>query len=442
MKTIKRIGWQAAKLSGTGAVVAGVALAIITLSPGEDPSEGVGVSKSEADITWFSATGPTHTRRFADALERLGHSRPRLYTHNGNDVYVSDRTTRKSPTQVMRRYQHQFVTEGVNSRAYLKGTDQLRAGEMTKQKAALLEEMSRAVMNGDIVPRKVSDEKVTMFGLLRDPDEQIDNPGEASEKVARAAEQLEGPVERIPAVYERCGGDPALLEAVQRETDTASADGKSCNGPGGFCSDELRQLRRRKRTLKAFSRAIVQQPDLEDCPALNRWMKDQYRRQGDQFADKVDAFRSIEANRDEESGLTHVTAVWSKRGMNMKTAMSGREGEERAQPMSGPDFPLCHSCESGWSFAGSGSEKSYANHVVWSDRSVPEVATEYARLMAQRGWSRRGTSVERARVRRALNVPDSSTQFLRFTRGKRHLTLRIRPNDRANRTEITAIRSD
>jgi hypothetical protein len=442
MESIKRIGWQAAKLACTAGIVAGVGLAIITLSPGDDPSEGVGVSNSEADITWFSATGPTHTRRFADALERLGHNAPRLYTLNGNDVYVSDRTTRKSPTQVMRRYQHQFVTEGVNDRAYLKGTDQLRAGKMNKQKAAMLEEISRAVMNGSVVPRKVTDEKVTMFGLLRDPDEQIDGPGDGADKVAEAADQLAGPVEHIPEVYERCGGDPAVLKAARRQTDTASADGKSCSGSGGFCSEELRQLRRRKRTLKAYSRAIIQQPNLESCPGLNRWMKDQYKRQGDQFADQIDAFRSIEATRDEESGQTHVTAVWSKRGMNMKTAMSGREGEERTQPMSGQDFPVCHSCESGWSFAGSGSEKSYANHVVWSDRSVPEVATEYARLMTQRGWSRRGTSFERARVRRALDVPDSSTQFLRFTRGKRHLTLRIRPNDSANRTEITAIRSD
>ena len=424
---LRHLVWQVAKLVATAAVVAAVALAILLSSP----------RQGDADILWLSSSDPTHTQRFARALDQLGHGPPRVFDVNGNEVYVSDRTTRKRPRQVLRRYQRQFVDQGANRRIHLHASRQLRSGKPSEADRERLGTWGSAMMSGDIVPRVVTEERVEMIGLLRDGDSGAGEEARA-DRIAETIERMQKPLDRLPAVYRRCGGDPELIE----EARSAKGRAERCRGASTYCSAQARKLREMRRRLEAYTAAIVRQPDLADCRALERWMRGRYRRRATSFADEIDAVRSVEAVRDESTGLTHVTAVWSGRGFEMEAAMAGSDDRERFRRERAEDFPLCSGCESGWRFGGSGREHGYANHLVWSDRAVPSVATEYVQMMRRRGWQVRGRAFADGRIRRALGMPETPTEWLQFRRGSRHMTLRIRRDPDSGRTEVTAMESD
>lgn len=115
---------------------------------------GQGVADSKADIVDLFSHPDTPTTRFERALEHLGHEKPRAFDLNGNTVYFSVNYVDQRPIEVLKRYQDEFVYQGLNHDAYV--TD--RAARSTQA----LQDM----LTGGIVPTEIGREYVAMGGGL------------------------------------------------------------------------------------------------------------------------------------------------------------------------------------------------------------------------------------------------------------------------------------
>ena len=138
----------AVKLTACGLVIATIGFAIAVLG-----TSGT-VSESHADITWYSPFERTNTESFVRALDNLGHDDVERYDLNGNAVFFSTNTSRKSPRQVMAEYQEEFRRQGLNDRIY---TD-LRADED--------HERLQTQLTGGIAPFALTDHRIAMRGVV------------------------------------------------------------------------------------------------------------------------------------------------------------------------------------------------------------------------------------------------------------------------------------
>ena len=140
--------WTAVKLVGCAAIIAaiGFAIAVVDISGS--------VSESHADISWHSPFDRSNTERLTDALDNLGHDDAARYNLNGNTVFFSTETSRKSPRQVMAEYQEEFRRQGLNDRIYVNLSDEERS------------ERLETALTGGIVPFAITDDKIAMRGVV------------------------------------------------------------------------------------------------------------------------------------------------------------------------------------------------------------------------------------------------------------------------------------
>ncbi len=163
-----------AKIAGAGATIFAVGFGVITFGD----SEGTpAVQEAKADIWSLSFTGNDNQKKFVDALMAEGMEEPRAYNWNDNVVFFSTTTTAESPVQVMRRFQDQFVEQGLNSEPHYTtlppisevGVDFWEAGKDQQRRGANL--MAKHVkskddmFSGGVVPTIVTDNMVQMIGV-------------------------------------------------------------------------------------------------------------------------------------------------------------------------------------------------------------------------------------------------------------------------------------
>jgi hypothetical protein len=114
---------------------------------------GQGVQPSSADITdLFASEGETTTTKFQRALDHLGHEPARAFDLNGNTVYFSVNFVDNSPTEVLKRYQDEFVYQGINQASYT-SIDSVRT-----------QQARRDMLTGGLVPTEISAGFITMGG--------------------------------------------------------------------------------------------------------------------------------------------------------------------------------------------------------------------------------------------------------------------------------------
>ena len=140
--------WTGVKLLGCGALIAAIGFAIAVLG-----TSGT-VAESHADVAWLSPFERSNTERFDTALEHLGHDEAQRFNLNGNTVYFSSNTSRKSPRQVMAEYQEEFRNQGLNDRIYVDLADE---DAIHRAKTAL---------TGGLVPFAISGEKIALRGVV------------------------------------------------------------------------------------------------------------------------------------------------------------------------------------------------------------------------------------------------------------------------------------
>jgi hypothetical protein len=114
---------------------------------------GEGVAPSNADITdLFASDSETTTTRFQRALDHLGHEAPRAFDLNGNTIYVSINMVDTAPVEVLKRYQDEFVYQGINQASYT-SIDSARTQQARKDR-----------LTGGVVPTEISAGFVAMGG--------------------------------------------------------------------------------------------------------------------------------------------------------------------------------------------------------------------------------------------------------------------------------------
>lgn len=161
---MKPLALKFAKCALTALIVAGIALALVSL--GEDAE----VPSTQADIVTGLFAPATKTARFADALGAMGHPEPLALDLNGNRVFFSSKEIEGSPEAALCEYQQEFVRQELNAEAFC----DLGFGQHWQRK--------RASFSGGVVPMLITPEHVLMSGV-----EQRDGRDSSAELLAGAA---------------------------------------------------------------------------------------------------------------------------------------------------------------------------------------------------------------------------------------------------------------
>ncbi|RAL22875.1 hypothetical protein DL240_08255 [Lujinxingia litoralis] len=140
--------WNALKIGGGALTVLGIAAVAGVFTPTGE------VASSHADVAWFSPFERTNTERFSTALEKLGHPAPRRYDLNGNTVFFSTTTSLKTPEELLRDYQEEFVRQGVNDDVFTSSSPQ-------HHEARLLN-----ALKGGLSPIAISKNHIALAGVL------------------------------------------------------------------------------------------------------------------------------------------------------------------------------------------------------------------------------------------------------------------------------------
>ncbi len=148
---MKSTPWKTTLLVGTKVTACAASIAAIAWAVGVFNLDGE-VSKSHADISWFSGAPRSNTAKFGEALERLGHDAPQTFDLNGNTTHFSVNYSDREPIEIMREYQNEFTNQGLNKRPFY----------TNKQS----EEMTIASLTGGIVPISISKDSIEMGGML------------------------------------------------------------------------------------------------------------------------------------------------------------------------------------------------------------------------------------------------------------------------------------
>ncbi len=144
---VKHVAWMGIKLAVTGATIAALAFAFGVFDP------DLQVQESEADIFVLDIADPTPRTKFVEALDVLGHSKPRPFDLNGNTVFFSSKQTEDPPLMVMEDYQRTFRDQGLNKDVYLDINEENQ------------DDIMLAGMTGGMVPMMVTDEYIMLGGM-------------------------------------------------------------------------------------------------------------------------------------------------------------------------------------------------------------------------------------------------------------------------------------
>lgn len=162
--------WAGLKLAICGATICAIAFAITVFDL------SVEVPELHADIVWFGADERSNTEQFEGALEEMGHDSPRRYDLEGNAVFFSTNTSRKSLDQLMVEYQERFRLKGLNDDIYddvphdqFAGTEEALTGGIIP----LVVEPNRVVLGGAITRNRAEDgaDLIENFADAETPDE-------------------------------------------------------------------------------------------------------------------------------------------------------------------------------------------------------------------------------------------------------------------------------
>jgi hypothetical protein len=185
-KRIRAVG----KIMGAAGIVAAMAFGFSWIGQGDGF-----VSEAGADIVTSTFAPKTEQAKFVDSLRESGFSKPRMYDYDGNTVFFSTKTTRKSPLLAARELQETFYKNGVNERTY-NGLPKLDIREEEKHDKEAFEEVlasHRQLFDGQMVPVMWTDDEVRMGGLEMEGEPESH---EILEAFARGRNILEG-VKRI-----------------------------------------------------------------------------------------------------------------------------------------------------------------------------------------------------------------------------------------------------
>lgn len=233
-----------AKLALAGGVVFGIGFAFVTLDPAA-PEKGT--AEAEADIADFTLIPTTETQKFTAAMANLG-LRPRRYDYNGNVLYFSSGYSKESPRELLHVVQEELVRTGVNEKnhAELKPTQQgledvrrffaldnakeLQTDERADALWSQIVPSSEALLTGDVVPTKVSDNHLRMIGF--DMNKQFESPkdlvGSEEMKRKRPVQGLMGGYKYFEAHWE----DTSRTSAITAVWSDEDFDPQRMEGPG------------------------------------------------------------------------------------------------------------------------------------------------------------------------------------------------------------------
>lgn len=180
---------------------------------------------------------------------------------------------------------------------------------------------------------------------------------------------------------------------------------------------------------------------LEGKPQTRRALRDQLAADGPKDLSKLyDGYRYIVAERDEESGVTSVTAAWSRGEFDMernepKTGSEARELDEQT------GIPTCIGCSRVSDFSGQANAADDHVTVFGSQRDPGQLTHFYDQAMRQRGWQPTRTNRLLGRV---LDYADDAPDNLRLRQYQRNgemMTIGIRQEPGLDKTTITTYQS-
>ena len=170
------------------AVVCGIGWTYLALNPEQpkpteqtiEPAKSSLAKDAKADIFSMSFADSGPTQKFTEALSKLGHEPPRVYDLNGNEMLFSTRITHKTPEELVREYQQEFVNQRVNKTMHMQSVNQLMALS-TNGAQERVQKMLNAAMRCEILPQTISRDYMSMGGaIMRLPeDDHKGNPLEA-----------------------------------------------------------------------------------------------------------------------------------------------------------------------------------------------------------------------------------------------------------------------
>lgn len=440
-------------------IVCAMGMGYVALSPEQAPSQlevtpnlsTLPVSEAHADVTMMSFLDFSPTQKFVKTLEQLGHEPPRVYDMNGNEVFFSTRVTTKSPQELLLEYQHEFVNQRVNTSLHTYPIDQMMMPS-EKDNTEEVSDTVNAAMNGEIIPHSVSKDYLSMGGaIMRLPRE--DHDGDALKTWAFYAKQLSNQYDQTHRAYTQCQGDPELItialknyqttpddEAV-RTMQAAVKDGKcSQSATKTMCVQEKMEYDEAHNKVMAIKDAIDAQPALDNCSAMTASLRGTMQSALDDAKERIKAVRYIEANRDEETGLTNVTATWTNSSFKPKNMMTEKYGYPKDRKPRG-ETDICPGCTRSWNFGGNGTEHALVTDMITSPQPIGAVSAHYVRDMVNKGWTLDPASKKVQQLYEADGVR-KGTQHLRFVRGTEHTAIMLSHDGRTNHTNITSTRSD
>lgn len=458
------------RLGLTGATVVGIGWAFLTLNPPsassidptqEDQAPISLVKESKADIFGMSFAAPNRTQKFMEALDRLGHEPPRSYDANGNNMFFSTAVTHKMPEEVMRDYQREFVNQGLNTEMYTHSPFELLGSEQDSVRERAFK-MIDAAMKGEMIPQAVSRDHIAMGGAnMLLPEEEFE--GKPEKQFASKTDIVTSTHERYLAAYKACKGDmqlyntalaaqnaapnpqepnpeaKALGETAKRVEQAAKATGSCANSGGGVCAPEIQSYNEASQQLAALQESITQQPNLQECPQMQAAHRAMTSATFKDARQRIKALRYIEAIRDNNSQTTSVTAVWSDEDMDAKKFMTETFGYPKDAALRG-EVPTCPNCRRTWNFGGNDQEKDFVTDAFLSNDSVSRVSEFYLRELQSQGWQRTTSDLKAQELMNEDGVK-SNTQYMRFARGDKFLTVRVGPGA-DGQTEVLTNSSD
>lgn len=153
----------------------------------------------------------------------------------------------------------------------------------------------------------------------------------------------------------------------------------------------------------------------------------------------ADGFRFLDAQRDEKSGLTRVTSVWSDRDFDWQKMEKPRAGDVA------PDLevPACMGCSVLMRMKSMDPKERYQANLYEATTPGAHVAAFYEKTMRNRNWQRSDANrtLDYVRAQYPDLMPRPDAELLHFTQGKRELTIAIIPDARTYRTMVTTIES-
>lgn len=120
---------------------------------------------AHADITDFGWMAPaSHTEKFVNTLDRLGHEKPRTYNYNGTEVFFSVNTSKKTPRELFLDYQQEFVRQGVNDKVYPAGSLSAFKRQSPEERGEQSLSRARALLTGNMIPLHLESDGFVLGG--------------------------------------------------------------------------------------------------------------------------------------------------------------------------------------------------------------------------------------------------------------------------------------